>query len=86
MTSSAPVTPPSPIIDWHVLGQVLVASITIGVALVTLFSLGVASLSAARSHNAGRTQQILGRVGVTVTTALVGAVVAWGFYIITQKG
>jgi hypothetical protein len=86
MPTATPVVPPTPLIDWHVLGQVLLASVTIGVALVTLFSLGVASLSASRSQGASGAIKFLGRLGVTVSTGLVGSVLVWGFYIITQKG
>jgi hypothetical protein len=52
MSTPSTVTTATPLIDWHVLSQVLLASVSIGVALVTLFSLGVASLSISRSANA----------------------------------
>lgn len=86
MPTSTPVVAPTPLIDWHVLGQVLLASVTIGVALVTLFSLGVASLSVSRGQGVSGAIKMLGRLGVTVSAVLVGSVLVWGFYIITQKG
>lgn len=86
MPTTTPVVPPTPLIDWHVLGQVLLASVSIGVALVTLFSLGVASLSISRGQSANGSTRLFGQLGVVVSTILVGSVLAWGFYIITQKG
>lgn len=86
MTTPSTVTTATPLIDWHVLGQVLLASVSIGVALVTLFSLGVASLSASRSANATTLIRGAGQLGVFVASVLVTAVIVWGFYIITQKG
>jgi len=85
MPTTTPVVPPTPLIDWHVLGQVLLASVSIGVALVTLFSLGVASLSISRGQSASGSTRFFGQLGVAVSTILVGSVLAWGFYIITQK-
>ena len=86
MPTTTPVVPPTPLIDWHVLGQVLLASVSIGVALVTLFSLGVASLSISRGQSASGSTRFFGQLGVVISTILVGSVLAWGFYIITQKG
>ena len=86
MPTTTPVVPPTPLIDWHVLGQVLLASVSIGVALVTLFSLGVASLSISRGQSASGSTRFFGQLGLAVSTILVGSVLAWGFYIITQKG
>ena len=86
MATPSTVTTATPLIDWHILGQVLLASVSIGVALVTLFSLGVASLSASRSANATTVIRSAGQLGVFVASVLVTAVIVWGFYIITQKG
>lgn len=86
MPTATPVVAPTPLIDWHVLSQVLLASVSIGVALVTLFSLGVASLSVSRGQGASGSLRFFGRLGVAVSTLLVASVLVWGFYIITQKG
>lgn len=86
MTTPSTVTTATPLVDWHVLCQVLLASVSIGVALVTLFSLGVASLSVSRSTDGTTLTRSVGQFGVLVASILVTVVIAWGFYIITQKG
>ena len=83
MLTTAPA--PTPLIDWHVLGQVLVISLGLGVALVTLFSLGVTSMSLTRRSQTAASRA-LGWLGTTLSSAAVVAVLGWGFYIITQKG
>lgn len=85
--ATAPVTPaPLPLIDWTVLGQVLGVSLALGIGLVAVFSLGLTALSYARQTGGSAVSRLLGRIGVAISSAGVAAVLAWGFYIITQKG
>ena len=79
-------TPPTPLIDWTVLGQVLGLSLAIGIGLVAIFSIGLAALSTARREPASGGTRLLGQIGVAVTGSAVVAILSWGFYIITQKG
>lgn len=79
-------TPPTPLIDWTVLGQVLGLSLAIGIGLVAIFSIGLAALSSARREQSSGGTRLLGQVGVVLTGSAVAAILSWGFYIITQKG
>ena len=45
-------SPPTPLIDWHALGQVLLTSLVLGVGIVVLFSACVYSLSQFRRSGA----------------------------------
>ena len=83
---TAPTPTPTPLIDWHVLGQVLGLSLLIGIGLVAIFSIGLAALSTARKESASTATRTLGQFGVLLTASAVAATLAWGFYIITQKG
>ena len=86
MASTPTPVAPIPLIDWTVLGQVLAVSLALGIGLVTVFSLGLTALSFARNESASPLSRTLGRLGVAVTALGVATVLAWGFYIITQKG
>ncbi|CAB4786275.1 MAG: hypothetical protein F2729_04275 [Actinobacteria bacterium] len=77
---------PTPLIDWQVLGQVLGLSLLIGIGLVAIFSIGLAALSTARKASASTAIRTLGQFGVLLTASGAAATLAWGFYIITQKG
>ncbi len=79
-------TPPTPLIDWTVLGQVLGLSLAIGIGLVAIFSIGLTALSTARREQASSATRLVGQLGVVVTASAVVAILSWGFYIITQKG
>ncbi|AWK08508.1 hypothetical protein SSP531S_27710 [Streptomyces spongiicola] len=69
-------------IDWAALGSVFGVSLVVTVALVGLFTLGIAGLSkqeaaAARGGSAG-----LARTGAYACFALCAAAVAFGIYLI----
>jgi len=84
MTAPTPI--PTPLIDWQVLGQVLGLSLLIGIGLVAIFSIGLAALATARRESAPTAIRTLGQLGVLLTASSAAATLAWGFYIITQKG
>ncbi|MEI6736442.1 MAG: hypothetical protein WCL31_05920 [Actinomycetes bacterium] len=58
----------------------------IGKGRIANFSLGLAALSRARKASAPTATWTRGQLGVLLTAGAAAATLAWGFYIITQKG
>jgi hypothetical protein len=81
----ATVTPPTPLIDWHSLWQVLSISLIISVGVIIIFTIGVHSLSTYRRQGSSLSLRIIS--GLTMSLAVLGIVVtlAWGFYYVVQK-
>ena len=76
---------PTPLIDWHALGQVLLTSVVLGVGIVVLFSVCVYSLSQFRRVGATVAVRATNAVVMTATLAAIAASVVWGLYIIVHK-
>lgn len=74
-----------PLVDWSLLGRVVVASVLGGVGLVIAFSIGLAALSFARDVTRSR---FIRRASVAVALAMTGVLawaLWWGFELITHK-
>ena len=80
-----PPAAPTPLIDWHALGQVLLTSVVLGVGIVVLFSVCVHSLSQFRRVGATVAVRATNAVVMTTTLAAIAASVVWGLYIIVHK-
>jgi hypothetical protein len=80
-----PPTAPTPLIDWHALGQVLLTSVVLGVGIVVLFSVCVHSLSQFRRSGATVAVRATNAVVMTATLSAIAASVVWGLYIIVHK-
>ena len=80
-----PPAAPTPLIDWHSLGQVLLTSVVLGVGIVVLFSVCVYSLSQFRRVGATVAVRATNAVVMTTTLAAIAASVVWGLYIIVHK-
>jgi hypothetical protein len=80
-----PPAAPTPLIDWHSLGQVLLTSVVLGVGIVVLFSVCVYSLSQFRRVGATVAVRATNAVVMTATLAAIAASVVWGLYIIVHK-
>jgi hypothetical protein len=80
-----PPAAPTPLIDWHALGQVLLTSVVLGVGIVVLFSVCVHSLSQFRRVGATVAVRATNAVVMTATLAAIAASVVWGLYIIVHK-
>jgi len=80
-----PPAAPTPLIDWHALGQVLLTSVVLGVGVVVLFSVCVYSLSQSRRVGATVAVRATNAVVMTATLAAIAASVVWGLYIIVHK-
>ena len=80
-----PPAAPTPLIDWHALGQVLLTSVVLGVGVVVLFSVCVFSLSQFRRVGATIAVRATNAVVMTATLAAIAASVVWGLYIIVHK-
>jgi hypothetical protein len=73
------------LVDWPLLGRVVLVAVLAGVGVVVAFSVGLAALSFARDTARPLVVRILGVVvAVVMTGALVGAL-WWGFELITKK-
>jgi hypothetical protein len=81
---SAP-TPPTPLFDWHALGQVVLTSLALGIGLVVLFSVGVYSLSVFRRPDATVALRSANAAFISLITLVVLATGVWGFYIVVHK-
>jgi len=78
-------TPPTPLINWHALGQVLGTSVAFGIGLVVIFSVGVFSLSLYRRPNATTVVRSANAAVVALMTLIIAGSVYWGFYLIVHK-
>jgi hypothetical protein len=78
-------TPPTPLINWHALGQVLATSVGLGIGLVVVFSVGVYSLSVFRRPDATAALRSVNAVLISLITLVILATGVWGFYLIIHK-
>jgi hypothetical protein len=78
-------TPVGPLIDWHTLGQVLYISVTTGIGIVVLFSLGVYSLSVYRRDGSTMARRGLSATVMGVVALTLCATVVWGIVVIITK-
>ena len=82
----ATTTPPAtPFIEWGLLGHIVWVSIVAGAGLVVLFSLGLASLSVARSDQRSGASRGAAMVFATIMGAAIVAALAWGLFLIVKK-
>lgn len=73
------------LVDWSLLGHVILVAVLAGVGVVVAFSVGLVALSFARDERRRRVVRTSGVViGVVMTGVLAGAL-TWGFYLITKK-
>jgi hypothetical protein len=78
-------TPPTPLINWHALAQVLATSVGLGIGLVVVFSVGVYSLSVFRRPDAAAALRSINAVLISLITLVILATGVWGFYLIVHK-
>ena len=75
----------TPLIDWSLLGHVVLVSLLVGVGIVAVFSMGLVGLSFARKAQISRGVRTLSLgLSVVMTGLLLGAL-WWGFVLITTK-
>ena len=73
------------LVDWSLLGHVVLVAVLAGVGVVVAFSVGLVALSFARDTGRRLVVRVLGvGVAVVMTGALVWAL-WWGFELITKK-
>jgi hypothetical protein len=73
------------LVDWSLLGQVILVAVLAGVGVVVVFSLGLVAVSFARDQ---RRRRFTRNVGVGVAVVMSGALgwaLWWGFELITNK-
>lgn len=72
-------------IDWSLLGQVVVVSVTVGVGLVVAFSFGLAALSLARVPGRSTRGRVTGSVVFAAMVAAIAWALVWGLILIVKK-
>jgi hypothetical protein len=73
------------LVDWPLLGHVVLIAVLAGVGVVVAFSLGLLALSFARDV---KRRNVVRAVAVAVAVAMTGVLagsLVWGFYLITKK-
>jgi protein-S-isoprenylcysteine O-methyltransferase Ste14 len=75
----------SSLIDWSLLGHVVLVAVIAGVGVVITFSIGLAALSFARDTKRPSYARLLGVVLAVVTTGALAWALWWGFELITKK-
>jgi hypothetical protein len=75
----------SPLIDWSLLGHVVLVAMLAGVGVVVAFSLGLVALSIARDAKRRQLPRIAGVCVVVVMTGVLVWALWWGFQLITNK-
>jgi multisubunit Na+/H+ antiporter MnhB subunit len=73
------------LVDWTLLGHVVLAAVLAGVGVVVAFSIGLAALSFARDTNRSRFTRSLGVAVAVVMTGVLAWALWWGFELITNK-
>ncbi|HEV3187720.1 MAG TPA: hypothetical protein VGZ04_06695 [Acidimicrobiales bacterium] len=73
------------LIDWSLLGHVVLVAVLAGVGVVVVFSIGLAALSTARDTGRPTFARILGVTLAVVTTGALAWALWWGFELITKK-
>jgi hypothetical protein len=81
----ATVTPPTPLIDWHSLWAVFAISLSVSVAIIVVFTVGVYSLSTYRRQGSTLGVRSMSGLAMSLATLAIVATVVWGFYYIVQK-
>lgn len=75
----------TPLVDWSLLGHVVLAAVLAGVGVVVAFSIGIAALSFAHDTNRPRFTRSLGVAVALVMTGVLAWALWWGFELITNK-
>jgi threonine/homoserine/homoserine lactone efflux protein len=75
----------SSLVDWSLLGQVVLIAVLAGVGVVVVFSLGLAAVSFARDQRRRRFTRNVGVAVAVVMTGALGWALWWGFELITNK-
>lgn len=75
----------TPLVDWTLLGHVVLVAVLAGVGVVVAFSIGLAALSFARDTNRTRFTRSLGVAVAVVMTGALAWALWWGFELITNK-
>lgn len=78
-------TSSTPLIEWSLLGHVVLYSLVIAVGLVVMFSAGLAGLSLARANQRSAFARFSGVVVTALTSAVIGASLVWGLIVIVKK-
>lgn len=73
------------LVDWTLLGRVVLASAVGCVGVVAAFSIGLAALSFYRDANRSMTIRVSSAVVAVVMTGLLVWALWWGFELITKK-
>lgn len=76
----------SSLVDWPLLGRIVLASVLAGVGLVVAFSLALAGLSFARDRGRRRAVRYAGVAMLVVMGAVILGALGWGFAVIINKG
>ena len=75
----------TPLVDWSLLGHVVLAAVLAGVGVVVAFSIGLAALSFARDTNRPLFTRSLGVAVAVVMTGVLAWALWWGFELMTHK-
>ena len=82
----ATTTPTStPLIEWSLLGHVVLYSLVIAVGLVVMFSVSLATLALARASQRSTVVRLSGAVVSVLTSAVICASLVWGLIAIVKK-
>ena len=73
------------LVDWSLLGHVVLVAVLAGVGVVVAFSIGLVALSFARDTGRRLLIRILGVVLAVVMTGVLAWTLWWGFDLITKK-
>ncbi len=73
------------LVDWSLLGHVVLVAVLAGVGVVVAFSIGLVALSFARDTGRRLLIRILGVVLAVVMTGVLAWALWWGFDLITKK-
>lgn len=73
------------LVDWSLLGHVVLVAVLTGVGVVVVFSIGLVALSYARDTGRRHLVRILAVALAVVMSGVLAWVLWWGFEIITKK-
>lgn len=85
MIMATATTTSTPLIEWSLLGHVVLYSLVIAVGLVVMFSAGLAALSLARASQRSTPARFSGAVVTALTSAVICASLVWGLIVIVKK-
>ena len=83
MATSTPTS--TPLIEWSLLGHVVLYSLVIAVGLVVMFSASLAALSLARASERSAAARFSGAVAAALTSAVICASLVWGLLVIVKQ-